>query len=578
MTRLMPRSAWRYGVLIVILFAIAALTAGLVIARLEAQIAPLDRQDIIWQLNASVWSLTMGFMFLAGALGLWAIRSTVEIESRRRIGRFVDDMDYLSDGLVVLDKNGAIIGSNPAFKTLLSSPEGRQPSDIYEAFPFLPGRDAESLLRSAKPCEINSNFVRRRGWRALRLRSQPAEGVVLVLVSDVTEARSHEIRQKQVAQLQLVGRIAGGVAADFSDILCAISGHSALLERQCADSAQVRDSLNMIVSETRRGSHLSRLLLDLSRSGEPSNPSESLGDDVNEAGSLLRVALSPGWTVRISVSGKFETVPLTSAQIGQVVLNLGLLAADARPRAGTVMITLDQPGQEHLLSVEDHFAAVILISAHDSVEEEAPHIALSAESVIPMDDETGVILSVVRSIVEEVGGRIDRLSAPRKLCIYRVCLPRVDSSQTGASRIFFPPSELNAYVSRWRILLAAEDDRLDALAVGLRSLGAAAEQKADIASLLAGLQSAEKTDAIVLDEQVLGTESRSVLAAIARLAPDVGIIVLCSDTEAKPPLPHSPAVYERYGANSPDIIRAMVNAKALARKRKTFTSHSEVVS
>ncbi|MFH0880883.1 MAG: hypothetical protein V2A34_14300, partial [Lentisphaerota bacterium] len=65
-------------------------------------------------ITIAILALTMGFLFLAGALGLWAIRSTSERESRRRIGRFVDAMDYLSDGLIALDRKGHMTGSNPS--------------------------------------------------------------------------------------------------------------------------------------------------------------------------------------------------------------------------------------------------------------------------------------------------------------------------------------------------------------------------------------------------------------------------------------------------------------------------------
>lgn len=561
----LPKSAWRYGLLIVILFAIAAVTSTFIIAYLEEQIAGPEYEHVIRQLSASIWTLTMGFLFLAGALGLWAIRSTAEIEGRRRIGRFVDTMDYLSDGLLVLDKNGRIMGSNPAVKHLVpEAMKERQPVDLRDAFPCIRTQHAERLLGSGQPCEIQEDCVYSQGLRTLRFRSQPSEGVILVLVSDVTEARSQEIRQKQTAQLQLVGRIAGGVADDFNDILCAISGHSGLLKRSDLDPELIRKSLDVIAKETQRGALLSRQLLDLSRSGGGGNPSENLGENVEEAAGLLRIALSPEWTVKTTVQGKYPAVLLTPAQIEQVVLNLGLLTADVQTRAGTIMITLDPPGQDHLLAVGNQFAAVILISADVSTREGVLQVQDSLKQAIPVRDETGVILSVVRSMVEEAGGQVDHLTAPGGLFLYRVCLPHLDTAVTRAEDNLLPASELNVYVSRWRVLLGGSSNEMGALAEGLSGLGSAVEKRHDLGSVLACIQAVKALDAMVLDKRVLGREADSLLQAIVRLAPQVGVVVLCQDPEQEASHPRSVVMFEKYTASLQKIIQAMVDAKTLA--------------
>ncbi|MFC1461321.1 hypothetical protein ACFLQR_02235, partial [Verrucomicrobiota bacterium] len=172
----LPKSAWRYAVLIVILFAIAAVTSTRIVAHLDEQITDPTYEQALQQLSVGVWTLNMGFMFLAGALGLWAIRSTAEIESRLRVGRFVDTMDYLSDGLLVLDQNGRIVGSNPAVKLLaVENLKKRQPASLQEAFPSLTIEDRDRLLESGEPSEIRVDCVYAGGLRTLRLRSQPSE-------------------------------------------------------------------------------------------------------------------------------------------------------------------------------------------------------------------------------------------------------------------------------------------------------------------------------------------------------------------------------------------------------------------
>ncbi len=569
MTTILPKGALRYGLQIVMLFIIAAVTAVLIIAHIEELIFEQDAEETIRQLNVGIWSLTMGFMFLAGALGLWAIRSTVETEGRRRIGTFVNAMDQLSDGLFVLDDSGAMLGSNPAGKELLEAGDGIMPATFLDAFPSLNRPAMELLLTSKHPRETQADCLRETGLRSLRFRSQPAAGVILILVSDVTEARAIEIRKKQVAQLQLVGRIAGGLADDFSDILCAISGHSSLLKRSDLDPDTMRQSLAVIDNETRKGALLSRMLLDLSRSGEPGNPTDNLADNVKEAASLLRVALSHGWTVRTTINGACPTISLTPAQVEQVLLNLGLLAADAQPRPGTVMITLSPPGHEHLLAVDRRFAAVILISTHAPAAPETQHDFNTMEEAIPISDESGVIMSVVRSIVEEADGKIEHLTAPDGLSLYRICLPHLDTGERSDSGSDLPQNELSVYVSRWHVLAADSSGAMDVFLKGLRRLGSDVDKKKDIGAALASLESEKNLDAVIIERRMLGTDVGGLLHAFVRLAPNVGILVLCDDPEKEEAALRSLAVFERLDAGSQNLVRAMVDAKTQARVRET---------
>src|SRR5450830_531189 len=264
----LPKSAWRYAILIIILFAIVAVASMTIISYLQDQITEQAAAETIKQLSIAIWALTMGCMFLAGALGLWGIRSTTEIEGRRRIGRFVDTMDYLSDGLFAIDGKGHVRGSNPAARKLVPQalPVNKAVM-LREVFACLTEQDMHQLLDPLQPREMEKNCVYSHGLRTLRFRSQPSEGLMLILISDITAHHSQEIRKRQIAQLQIIGRLAAGVAHDFNNILCAISGHATLLQRFGMNPENLKRSLTVIAEETQKGVVLSRQLLELSRSG-----------------------------------------------------------------------------------------------------------------------------------------------------------------------------------------------------------------------------------------------------------------------------------------------------------------------
>lgn len=559
--QILPKSAWRYAVLIIVLFAIVAVASTTIIAHLHDQIPGPNNEAAVRQLSIAIWSLTMGCMFLAGALGLWGIRSSVEIEGRRRIARFVDTMDYLSDGLLALDFKGRIRGANPAARRMAQRPfSARKAEPILNVFPCLQAQDIDQLLDRSQPCETERSCEYGETVRTLRFRSQPSEELMLVLVSDITNRYYQDMRRRQVAQLHVIGRIAAGVAHDFNNILCAVSGHATLLQRFSADPETVRRSLAVIAEETQRGSLLSRQLLELSRLGSEGKPSRDLQGNLDEAAGLLRVALSPQWTVCVKIMGEHDAaVPLTPVQVEQVVLNLGLLAADAQAQPGAVTIMLNRPGEGPLLDVGDRFAAVILISGESSPSHEtgAGGLAFAADVSVAPDD-GGVIASVVRTLVEEAHGRFDQLSAPGGLCVYRVCLPRLDSSCDGGGILPSAQIEQRAVLGRCRVLLAGADHVMEPLARKLRATGAAVERQKNVLAAFARIEQTRALDAMILDYRLSGAETGGLLKSFHELCPHVAMIVIGVDPELT-------KLWERPGlrclanhAGSDKILRALV--------------------
>ena len=396
---------------------------------------------------------------------------------------------------------------------------------------------------------------------------------MLILISDITTHHSQEIRKRQIAQLQIIGRLAAGVAHDFNNILCAISGHATLLQRFGLDPETLKRSLTVIAEETQKGVVLSRQLLELSRSGAEGRPSENLAGNVAEAVALLRIALSQEWTVKQTMQdlpssggakgdqGLYPAIPLAPAQIEQVVLNLGLLAADAQSQPGTVTISLHRPGQGHLLDVGNQYAAVILISGESASPAEGD---LPTQQVVPVTDEGGVISSVVRTIVEEAHGRLDQLSSADGLCIYRVCLPHLDarSDMNPAGRL--TTDQITALLARWRVMLAGTSHELDVLEQKLLSIGAQVDRKANVVSILASVERTRELDVLVMEKVILGDDAHGLLKALRELCPQLGIVILGQD----PKQTHWPEalgiVCMPHVSNPEHWLRSLVAARSAA--------------
>ena len=78
--------ALAYTVLLIILFTISSLA----VVRIIHVLGDVVPGDVSPAIAVAIWSLTLGFMLIAGAFGLWGIKLSAEAEGRRRVGRFVD--------------------------------------------------------------------------------------------------------------------------------------------------------------------------------------------------------------------------------------------------------------------------------------------------------------------------------------------------------------------------------------------------------------------------------------------------------------------------------------------------------
>jgi nitrogen-specific signal transduction histidine kinase/CheY-like chemotaxis protein len=560
---------WRYALLVVFLFVIAGFasleTISSITALLEAAGGSSIPDEIkIRIVTVPILALTMGFLFLAGALGIWAIRSTAIIEGRRRVGRFVDAMDYLSDGLLAVDRSGRVTGSNPAARSL-AAPGAASGGTLHACFPYLSEDDLSLLGDTAAPQEVECVSREPDKLRAYRFRSQPSEDINLILVSDVTRQKADEMRGRQVARLQLIGRIARGVAHDFNNILCAISGHASLLSRQKLEVDSV--SLKAIIKESQRGAALAGQMLDLSRTGVRGSPCATFAEHVEKAAGLLRVALSADWQVIADVQGKFPAVPLTDIQVEQVIVNLGLIASDELGKPGVLHIRVRLPSAEPLMNMGKEAAVVALISAYGT-QPDLPDIMIRPEAQTTAE-ESGVIQSVVRSVIEEVGGRVDVIVTPGNHHSFRFSLPPFSASERRMSTMASVPEELRMYLVGWKILLAGSG-RKDTQQIEeyLKEIGMTVTVAEDIVSALQHVEADRELSAIVCDRRVLGEEADALLRAIIKLRPRAGLVVLCDSPGSMLASLKSEIVFEPLNAAPETILQALLRSREMAGVRK----------
>jgi hypothetical protein len=247
---------------------------------------------------------------------------------------------------------------------------------------------------------------------------------------DITERRALEEQLRQSQKLEAIGRLAGGVAHDFNNILMSIMGAADLLLMQLGKNDAARDEANEIKQSVVRGAGLTRQLLAFSRRQAVRNRIFALGDIIHGMDTMLRRLIGPEIEFEIVCPPEPLLVMADSGQTEQVVLNLVVNARDAMPGGGRVTVSVEEVEVDEAAAaalVEGKVGRYARLSVSDTGTGIDEHTrAKLFEPFFTTKEQgkgTGLGLSIVYGIVKQSGGYITVVSEPGKGATFLIHLP-----------------------------------------------------------------------------------------------------------------------------------------------------------
>jgi two-component system cell cycle sensor histidine kinase/response regulator CckA len=284
---------------------------------------------------------------------------------------------------------------------------------------------------------------------------------VASLVHDVTERVALEEKLRQSQKMEAIGRLAGGVAHDFNNILTVILGYSQILTEGLPAAGRLTDATVQIRSAAGHAANITRQLLAFSRKQVLSPRLIDLNDIMMNLDTMLRRLIGEDIEV-LTVSGRdLGTVKADPGQIEQVIMNLVLNARDAMPNGGkltleTENMDLDEayarehppllPGRYVMLAVSD--------TGMGMTPSTQAHIFEPFFTTKEVGKGTGLGLATVYGIVKQSGGNIWVYSEPGKGTTFKIYLPRVDQSAAAVR----PEKRMATVQNGTETILLVEDD------------------------------------------------------------------------------------------------------------------------
>jgi two-component system, cell cycle sensor histidine kinase and response regulator CckA len=415
--------------------------------------------------------LESGSVFDARVTALGSLVAMVLIEDGAQDQAVV--FDNIHDAVLIMDENTRIVDWNPAAEQIFGYSRaealGRSPEFFHD--PALEGRLEQEIV----------DVLRRDGrWsgQVPYRRKDGVDGVADVLIvehrdasgalrgyigvnRDATDrvrsevaARASEDQLRHAQKMEAVGRLAGGVAHDFNNILTVITSYAEILRGEFAEGDPRRRDVDEVLKATTRAVGLTRQLLTV---GRRQRIKPSLVDPaavVTDLAAVLRQIAGQRVEIALQASSNEWLVRVDQAQFEQVIVNLASNAREAMHAGGVLGIHVARA-----IITDGDLERRALRAAHEGEESMSPerpgeYVVLSvSDTGAGMSRETrrrifepffttkavgrgaGLGLATVYAVATHAGGHVRVRSAPGEGTTIEVYLPRALPDRASGERV-----------------------------------------------------------------------------------------------------------------------------------------------
>ena len=285
-----------------------------------------------------------------------------------------------------------------------------------------------------------------------------------VIARDITAQKRAEDHLRQAQKMEAIGRLAGGVAHDFNNILGIVTACTELLRDRLDQNSEPFAYIANIRKAVDRGASLTRQLLAFGRKSAIQPQVLDLGDRLKDVVKLVRPLMGDDVEITVARRSPSAIVEADPGQLDQIVLNLAVNSRDAMPKGGRFIVETDNVqldetfGDTHRPMTPGKY--VLLAVSDTGIGMDTTTVSRIFEPFFTTKDVgkgTGLGLSTVYGIVQQNRGYIWVYSEPGRGTTFKICIPSAEHKIGVASQ---PPAEAVLPRRTGTTVLLVEDDEL----------------------------------------------------------------------------------------------------------------------
>ena len=422
-------------------------------------------------------------------------------------------------------------------------------------------------------CEFEFTTVGERTFLSCFMPLKEKHGTVrkvLGVSQEITHRKSGEDRFRQILKMEALGKLAGGVAHDFNNILNVIVGYAHLIEGE-SDPDKMRQHASEILEAATRAGSLTRQLLAFSRKQVPQPQALDLNQVIEGISKMLRRLVREEIEISVHLASGLPQMTADAGQMEQVIVNLVVNAQDAISGIGRVSITtqrdyLDQERAGRMgLAAGDYAVLTVSDDGHGIDPETQAHI-FEPFFTTKGGAGTGLGLASVHAIVAQSAAHISVESQVGKGTVFTLYFP---ASTTTAEATKYLPAVRPGRPAGETILLAEDEQSLRKLmAELLRGDGYTVLEASDGPSAIETSKKYKGTIDLLVTDMVMPKMQGSELASeLRKQRPGIKVLYITGYADSgrlpganmleKPFMPETLLQQIRSIIDSPDQMSAM---------------------
>jgi hypothetical protein len=389
----------------------------------------------------------------------------------RRERSFSDaSLNSLPGIFYLYDQTGNFLRWNKNFETV----SGYSPEEIARMKPldFFAGNERDYITKKIEEvfmegaATAEAHFIAKDGTRTpyfftghkIQMEGKPC---LIGTGIDISERKKLEAQFVEAQKMEVVGKLASGVAHDFNNILAVIMGYSDLMMEELKADNPLRKHTGEIRHAAERAAALTKQLLFFCRKQAVQHIVLDLNEVTAGMDKMLRRLIDENIELTVIPEKQIGRIKADSGQVGQVLMNLVVNARDAMPNGGKLAIqTANVTIGESDARLRKDVAAgdYVLLSVSDTgigmTDEVRARVFEPFFTTKGAGKGTGLGLATCGTIVKQCGGHIEISSAPGKGTTFKVYFPRVDEPLDAAAK----PEQTGTSPRGTETLLLVEDE------------------------------------------------------------------------------------------------------------------------
>lgn len=404
----------------------------------------------VWEKGRGVYGEDGSLRYLEGFITDITESKLKEEAYRETQSKLLAITEAAQDAIIMIDNEGRITFWNPAAERMFGYSQDEAmgedahrllaPERHYEAYKKIFSQFAEigkgpavgRILELSGRKKTGEEIPTELSLSAIKIQNK---WHVIAIIRDITERRKAEEEKKrlelqflQVQKMESIGRLAGGVAHDFNNILSVIIGYGEIIQERLSNSDPLKDYIKQIVEAGKRAAGLTNQLLAFSRKQILRPKSINLNDLVINTEKMLRRIIGEDISLKLVLTEGIPDIYADPVQIEQVIMNLVVNARDAMPYGGALTIETSVTEIDQVVDNEYEFTKTgryITLTVSDTGSgirrEDLEYIFEPFYTTKDMG--TGLGLATVYGIVKQSGGTILVDSEEGKGATFRIYFP-----------------------------------------------------------------------------------------------------------------------------------------------------------